>query len=282
MTLLKGKTALVSGATAGIGKETALGLARLGAKVVIVGRNAAKTKAVVDELQAASGNPWVEHLLADLSLMAEVRRLAAEVLDRYPALHVLVNNVGAINLRRELTSEGLERTFAMNHLGPFLLTHLLRPALGRGAPSRVVNVSSDAHKGMRLDLDDLQAQKGYSSFKIYGRSKLMNILFTRELSRRLAGTGVTANALHPGMVASDFMAKPGVMGAVGGAFMSAFGISVQEGARTSVFLASSPDVEGVTGKYFVKSQARAPSRQAQDDEVAARLWAASERLAGLA
>jgi NAD(P)-dependent dehydrogenase (short-subunit alcohol dehydrogenase family) len=278
---MQGKTVLVTGATAGIGKETAYGLAKLGARVVIVGRNEEKTKAVVEELKQRSGNADVHFLLADLSRMAEVRRLATEVLARYPTLHVLVNNAGAINLSRVVTSEGLELTFAMNHLGYFLLANLLLPALERGAPARIVNVASDAHRGGKLDFDDLQSEKGYSSFPAYARSKLMNILFSRELARRVKDRGITVNALHPGMVASNFMAKPGLFGTLGHAFMRVFGISVEKGARTSIYLASSPEVEGVTGKYFAKCRERSPSRAAQDDEAARRLWDVSERLAGL-
>ncbi|MDP1828828.1 MAG: SDR family oxidoreductase [Archangium sp.] len=278
MSELKGKTVLVTGATAGIGLETALGIAKLGAHLVIVGRNAQKTKRVCDELKATSGNQQLEFLLADLSLLSGVRTLAEEFLGRTSKLHVLINNVGAINLKREVTAEGLELTFAMNHLGPFLLTKLLLPALEKAAPSRIVNVSSDAHRSVGLDFDDLQSERSYSSFGAYARSKLMNILFTRELARRVASKRITANALHPGMVASDFINKPGAFGKVANAFVSVFGISPEKGARTSIFLAASPEVEGLTGRYFTKSKAVLPSRRAQDDEAAKRLWELSESL----
>lgn len=278
MSDLKGKTVLVTGATAGIGLETALGIAKLGAHLIIVGRTAEKTKRVCDELKAASGNQQVEFLLADLALLSGVRKLAEEFLSRTSTLHVLVNNVGAINLERQVTAEGLELTFALNHLGPFLLTKLLLPALEKAAPSRIVNVSSDAHRSVGLDFDDLQHDRSYSSFGAYSRSKLMNILFTRELARRVAGQRITANALHPGMVASDFINKPGVFGKVANAFVSVFGISPEKGARTSIFLAASPEVEGLTGRYFVKSKAVLPSRRAQDDHAAKRLWEISEAL----
>jgi NAD(P)-dependent dehydrogenase (short-subunit alcohol dehydrogenase family) len=278
MSDLKGKTVLVTGATAGIGRETALGVAKLGAHVVIVGRNPEKTKRVVDELKAASGNQQIDFLLADLSLLAEVRKLAEAFISRFGTLHVLINNVGAINLKREVTKEGHELTFAMNHLGLFLLSELLTPALQKGAPSRIINLSSDAHRAGGINFDDLQAERGYSSFRVYSNSKLMNLLFTRELSRRLADQKITVNAVHPGMVASDFMTKPGIMGKIANAFVQLFGISPEAGARTSVFLASSPEVEGVTGKYFVKSKARTPSKDAQSDEAARRLWEVSEKL----
>lgn len=280
MSDLKGRTVLVTGATAGIGKETALGLAKLGARVVIVGRNEAKTKAVVEELKSATGNEQLDFLLGDLSVMADVRKVAAEFERRFGILHVLVNNVGAVNLSRQTTVDGFELTFAMNHLSYFLLTKLLLPALERGAPSRIVSVSSDAHRTAKIDFDDLQATKGYSAFGAYGRSKLLNILFTRELARRLAGKKITANCLHPGMVASNFMAKPGVLGTLGSAFMGAFGISPQKGAQTSLYLASSAEVEGVTGRYFARSKEKTPSRAAQDDVAAARLWELSEKLVG--
>lgn len=169
----------------------------------------------------------------------------------------------------------------MNHLAPFLLTRLLLPALERGAPARIVNVASEGHRPVRLDFDDLQSEKDYFSFGAYGRSKLMNVLFTRELARRLAGKPITVNALHPGVVASNFMKKPGLFGTLGHAFMAAFCESLERGASTSVFLAASPEVEGVTGRYFARSKERTPSRHAQDDEAARRLWEVSERLTGL-
>ena len=225
MSELKGKTVLVTGATAGIGRETALGVAKLGAQVVIVGRNAEKTRRVCEELRAASGNQAIEFLLADLSLLKEVRKVAAELIARFGVLHVLINNVGAINLQRQVTAEGLELTFAMNHLGLFLLTELLLPALEKGAPSRIINLSSDAHRSARIDFDDLQAERRYSSFGVYSRSKLMNVLFTRELARRVAGRRIVANSVHPGMVASEFINKPGVLGQMANKFVSVFGVS---------------------------------------------------------
>lgn len=278
MSELSGKTALVTGATAGIGRETALGLAKLGAQVILVGRSELKARQVTEQLRTLSGNQRIEFLVADLCLMAEVRKLAAEFESRFGTLHALVNNVGAMQLRRQMTAEGLELTFALNHLSPFLLTKLLLPALERGAPSRIVNVSSGAHRGASLDFEDLEARKSYFAYRVYGRSKLMNILFTRELARRTMDKRITANALHPGMVASDFMKKPGGVGFLGNIYMSIFGISCEQGARTSIYLASSPEVAHVTGRYFFKCKERSPSPEAQDDEAARRLWEISEQL----
>ncbi len=278
MSHMKGKTVLVTGATAGIGKETALGIAKLGAHVVIVGRNEAKTKAVVEELKTASSNPLIDYVLADLSKLSEVRRLAAEFIARFGRLNVLVNNAGGLNIDREVTSDGYELTFAVNHLSYFLLTDLLLPALEKGAPSRIVSVASDAHRGASVDFDDLQSARGYISFRAYGRSKLMNILFTRELALRVASRRITANCLHPGVVASNFMSKPGFKGAVGNFVFSLIGTSPAKGALTSIYLATSPQVEGVSGKYFAKLRQLLPSKQAQDDATAKKLWEVSEKL----
>jgi len=278
---LKGRRVLVSGATSGIGKETARGLARLGAEVVVVGRSPDKTEAVVEELRQSTGNPRVASLLCDLSSIAEVRRLAAEVERRYGVLHVLVNNAGGMNPKREVTVDGFERTFAVNHLAYFVLANALLPALRKGAPARIVQVASEAHRGVgfrpaRLDFDDLQAERGYSAFDIYGRSKLANILHTRELARR-AGAGVTANCLHPGFVASGFLDKPGLWRAVK-PLAYLFALDNVAGARTSIYLASSPEVAEVTGEYFSNCRPRRPTRAAQDDEAARRLWEVSEAL----
>lgn len=278
MSDMNGKTVLVTGATAGIGKETALGIAKLGAHLVIIGRNEAKTRGVVDELKAASGNQKIDFLLADLSKMADVRKVAAEFIARFGTLNVLVNNAGAMNLTREVTADGFELTFGMNHLSYFLLTNLLVPALEKGAPSRIVSVASDAHLMASIDFDDLQAEKSYSSFGAYGRSKLMNILWTRELAKHLEGKKITANSLHPGFVASNFMNKPGFFGRLANAFQSLGGMTVQKGALTSIYLATSPEVEGVTGKYFAKRKEKLPSKAAQDDATAKRLWDVSEKL----
>jgi NAD(P)-dependent dehydrogenase (short-subunit alcohol dehydrogenase family) len=278
---LKGRIALVTGATGGIGRQSALELARLGAHVIIVGRDEKKCERVTREIQEASGNRQVDFLVADLSSMEEVRRLAQQVKQRYGRLNVLLNNAGGVNMKRFLTADGYERTFALNHLTYFLLTQLLLPELEKGAPARIVNVSSGAHKGPQIDFDDVMAERFYSAWLQYGRSKLANILFTREQARRLLGKPITVNCLHPGFVASDFLSKGGVWSLLK-PIAYLFAIDEVKGARTSVYVASSPEVEGVTGKYFFKCREATPSRQARDDEAAKKLWEVSERLTGLA
>ncbi len=272
------KVCLLTGATRGIGRAAADMLARTGLTLVLVGRDKARVEETVREVRAATGQGAVEGLVADLSLRSEVRRLASEVRARYPRLDILVNNAGAIFTRREETSEGTEKTLALNHLGYFLLTLELLDVLKTSAPSRVVNVASEAHRGTRFDLDDLESRKDYSGLRVYGQSKLMNILFTAELARRLAGTGVTVNSLHPGVVATGFgQNTPGLFKALvrlGAPFMT----TPQKGAETLVYLATSQEVEGVTGKYFTKSREARPSPRARDPEMARKLWEASERL----
>lgn len=277
---MAGRRVLISGGTAGLGKETALGLLKLGAEVIVVGRNPEKTRAVVEELKAKSVNPQVDFLLGDLSSLAEVRRVAGEFRRRFGRLNVLVNNVGATNFARELTVDGYERTFATNHLGYFLLTRELLPALEEGAPSRVVSVASSAHVIARdPGLADPMSTRGYSGWMQYGRSKLANILFARELARRVADKGITSNSLHPGFVASDFLDKPGFWRAIK-PLAYLFALSPAKGALTSIYLASSPEVEGVTGEYFFKCKVRTPTQAARDDALAAKLWALSEELTG--
>lgn len=282
MAHMTGKRVLVTGATAGIGKETARALAKQGAEVIITGRDEAKTQAVVAELKASTGNQQIDFLIGDLATLAGTRKVATDFLAKYPSLNVLVNNAGTIVMSRELTADGFERTFATNHLSYFLLTNLLIPALERGAPARVVSVASAAHQGAVLDFDDLQAEKGYAAFKVYGRSKLANILFTRELARRVKDKRITANCLHPGVVGSSFLAgKAGMWGAIG-RFANLFMISPEKGAQTSIYLATSNEVDGVSGDYFDKCRKASTSKAAQDDAVAAKLWAVSEKLVGLA
>ncbi len=272
-----GKRVLVTGGTNGIGRQAALELARLGAEVVIVGRDPQKTDRVVGELRSAAPGATITSMLADLSSMASVRKLAADFLARHERLDVLVNNAGGFNRKRELTVDGFERTLAINHLAYHLLATLLTPALARAGGARVVNVSSDAHRMGRLNFEDLQAERLYNEWMQYGRSKLCNIYFTRELARRLADQGITANSLHPGFVASDFLAKGGLW-----SFFKPvaylFAIDVERGARTTVYLASSPEVAGVTGKYFYKCKAVSPRKFAEDDAAAARLWDETEKL----
>ena len=250
-----GKICLVTGATAGIGEATASGLAALGATVVVAGRSMERCVAAVERIKQQTGNQNVDHLLADLSSLKQVRSLADEFKSSHSRLDVLVNNVGAINLARRETVDGVELTFSLNHLSYFLLTHLLLDLLKSSAPARVVNVSSSSHRKARINFDDLLGHRGYRGMRAYGQSKLGNVLFTYELARRLEGTGVTANALHPGVVATRFLANNGWIGPIFSFFFGLRGISPENGARTSVYLASSDEIEGITGGYYEKSQA---------------------------
>jgi retinol dehydrogenase 14 len=282
MPSLHGKTVLVTGATSGIGKATARALARMGARVLIVGRDPAKCAAVQDELKADTGGT-VERLAADLSSQASIRQLAEEVRSRTGGLHVLVNNAGGYFGSRRLTVDGLEYTFALNHLAYFLLTNLLLDMLVKSAPARVVSVSSGAQAMGRIDFNDLQGEKRYGPQRAYSQSKLANVLFTYELARRLAGTGVTANCLHPGVVRTGFgKADPSPFMRFMIDTASRFMLSPEDGAATSVHLASSPEVEGVSGTYFAKSKPVRSSRISYDAGTAERLWAISAELTGLA
>jgi NAD(P)-dependent dehydrogenase (short-subunit alcohol dehydrogenase family) len=275
---LAGKTMLVTGATAGIGVSTAIGLAERGATVVIAGRYRPKCEATVAQIKQQTGNPNVEYLLADLSALADVRRLAEEYRSHYNRLDVLVNNAGAIFLSRHVTAEGLEMTFALNHLSYFLLTTLLLDMLKASAPARIVNVASDAHRYGPVNFDDIQSARRYGGMMAYGQSKLANILFTYELAGRLAGSGVTANVLHPGVVATHFMGNNGVIGLLYRALSRPFLLSPTQGAQTSIYLAASPEVEGVTGKYFVKRKEARSASASYDGAAARRLWEVSEQL----
>jgi NAD(P)-dependent dehydrogenase (short-subunit alcohol dehydrogenase family) len=276
---MKGKTIVATGATSGIGEVAVLALAGLGARIVFIARDQARAQATMRKLEANA--PGLSHrmLLADLSNMAETRKVGAEIAESEPRIDVLINNAGALFSNRQVTPEGLELTFALNHMAYFVLTEALRERLIASAPARIVSTASAAHQGMSLDFSDLQSAKGYSGLRVYGRSKLANILFTRELARRLAGTGVTANCLHPGAVATRFGESSG--GWVGRVLpvLRLFFISPEQGADTIIYLASSPEVAGTTGAYFVKRKVTAPSAAAQDDAAAKRLWEASEALA---
>jgi NAD(P)-dependent dehydrogenase (short-subunit alcohol dehydrogenase family) len=276
---MKGKVILVTGATAGIGKVTALELARKGATVVLVGRDPAKAEATVAEIRQATGNDAVEALLCDVSSQAAVRKLAADYRAKHDRLDVLVNNAGAILGERKTTADGIEATFATNHLAYFLLTELLLDLLRASAPARVVSVASDAHRSTKLDLDDPQYERRpYASMSSYGASKLANILWSAELARRLEGSGVTANALHPGVIASNFgQSGPGWM-RFGVKLFAPLLSSPENGARTTLHLATSPEVEGITGKYWKDSKPAKPSAAAQDMAAAKRLWEISEAL----
>jgi NAD(P)-dependent dehydrogenase (short-subunit alcohol dehydrogenase family) len=284
---LEDRTCLVTGATSGIGLETAKGLAREGARVLIVGRDPARGEAARREIARQTGNDRVELVLADLASLREIRKLADEVRSRCEALHVLVNNAGVVQMRRELTVDGFESTFAVNHLAYFALTNLLLDLLRRSAPARVVSVSSDAHQFGQVDWDDLQSERRYrglplvSAMRVYGTSKLLNILFTRELARRLEGSGVTANCLHPGAVATRLGANNGAVGRVVTSLLRPFMLTPTDGAQTSIFLASSPDVTGVSGAYFARGREARCSRAGRDAAAARRLWEVSAELASL-
>jgi NAD(P)-dependent dehydrogenase (short-subunit alcohol dehydrogenase family) len=282
MRTMSGKTCLVTGATSGIGKETALRLAMLGATVIIVARDAARGAAAGEEIRRRVPLAQVETMTADLSSLAQVRRLAGEVQARCDRLDVLVNNAGVISMRRQLTADGLETTFATNHLGPFLLANLLRGLLERSAPARVVTVSSAAHQQVRtIPWDDLPRGAQAGQGQAYPLSKLLNILFTLELAKRLAGTGVTANCLHPGFVRTALGRDVGGVLGTAVRLVARFRPGPATGARTSVYLASSPEVAAVTGGYFVRCELAEPSALARDTQAAARLWTLSAELAGL-
>jgi NAD(P)-dependent dehydrogenase (short-subunit alcohol dehydrogenase family) len=280
---MKGKICLVTGATNGIGKAAAQALAHMGATVVIVGREAHKSAQVAEEIRAASGNQNVDWLLADLSSQQDIRRLADEFKRGYPHLHVLLNNAGGTFSTRQFSVDGIEMTFALNHLAYFLLTNLLLDTIKASAPARIINVSSDAHSGGKIDFDNLQGERSYSSFKPYGNSKLANILFTTELARSLEGTGVTVNALHPGLTSTGFgKNNPGLLMKIMGAVIPLIARSPEEGAETSIYLASSPEVQTITGKYFVDRKVTQPAPQAADRTVARRLWDVSAEMVQLA
>ncbi len=276
------KTILITGATNGIGLETARGLAKTGAHLILVARDAAKGERVVAELKKATQNEQIDLLIADLSRQNSVRALATQVLDRYPRLDVLVNNAGGVFNPRTITADGIETTWAVNHLAYFLLTYLLLDRLKAGAPTRIVSVSSAAHFGGRIRLDDPEFKNGgYNAMGAYSQSKLANILFTKELARRLVGSGVTANCLHPGMVATGFgRSTMGWMGSIVGLAMR-FGLSPEQGAATSIYLATSPAVADVSGEYFADRKVARVDAKANDAELARKLWALSARQCGI-
>ena len=279
---MQGKVVLVTGATAGIGLVTARELARLGATVVGVGRDADKSAAVAGQVRQASGNPRVEYLLADLSSREQVRRLAQDFGSRYDHLDVLVNNAGGVFNKRSESIDGIEMTFALNHLGYLLLTNLLLDLLLEGAPSRIVNVSSEAQRNGQIDFADLQGVQRYFGWRAYAQSKLANVLFTYELARRLEGSEVTANALHPGFVATSFGHNNKDLFGRGIRLAQRIAARTPEhGARTSLYLATSPEVEGVGGKYFVDEKPAPSSPVSYDESVARRLWEISAAMTGL-
>ncbi len=279
---MQGRICLITGGTNGIGKVTARELARMGATVVIVGRNAEKTARVVEEIQAASGSKNVDFLLADLSSQQEIRRLAGEFKHKHSQLHVLINNAGALFMRRQQSVDGIEMTFALNHLAYFLLTNLLLDTIKASAPARIINVASRAHRGGKIDFNDLQGDHSLFGYGAYGNSKLANLLFTIELARRLEGTGVTANALHPGFVSTGFARQDSnPLIKIYGLIVPLIARTPEKGAETSIYLASSPEVEGITGKYFFDCKIVQPAPQATDLAVARRLWEVSAEMVHL-
>jgi NAD(P)-dependent dehydrogenase (short-subunit alcohol dehydrogenase family) len=272
------KTVLITGASAGVGLQSAIGLAKLGAEVVMVGRDEGRTAQAAALVKSQTGNPAISYLLADLSSQKDVRKLAREFKDKYKKLDVLLNNAGAIFFSRRVSVDGYEMSLALNHLNYFLLTDLLLDMLKAGPSGRIVSVASRAHYRGHVDFDDLQIQRGYNAMRAYSMSKLMNVLFTYELARRLQGTNVTANCLHPGFVASNFATNNGWWVRLGMAFMSGR-ISVEEGAKCSIYLASSPDVQGMSGKYFnYDMKETRSSEESYDEAEAKRLWDISEQL----
>jgi len=278
---MQNKICLITGATHGIGQAAAEGLARLGATVVVAGRDQERCQSTVARITRETGNPQVDYLVADLSAQAQVRRLAGDFCARYPRLDVLVNDAGIINFRRQLSPDGIEMNFALNHLAYFLLTNLLLDTLKASAPARVVNVSSNSHRGQHLDFENLELIHGYWAGTAYGRSKLANLYFTYELARRLEGMGVTVNAMHPGFVRTNMAANNGPLVRLFLPLVHRNSLTPEEGARTIVYLASSPQVEGVTGKYFVREREVPSDPISHDEEAARKLWEISERMTGL-
>ncbi|MGD1071813.1 MAG: SDR family oxidoreductase [Bryobacteraceae bacterium] len=290
---MRDKVVVITGATSGIGQVAAESLAGMGARIVQIARDPGRGQEAMKRLGECA--PRVAHSIyyADLSRLSEMKRVASQIAGAEPRIDVLINNAGAMFGSRQLTEDGLERTFALNHVAYFVLTHGLRERLLASAPARVVNTASDAHEAAALDFNDLQSAQAYRGnlleslryggpgFKVYARSKLCNILFTRELARRLAGTGVTSNCLHPGFVATRFGDRSGGLIAFGIRIAKHFALSPQKGAETLVFLASSSEVATATGEYFFKCRPKKPSRDAQDDAMARRLWAETARLADL-
>jgi retinol dehydrogenase-14 len=276
-----GKTVLITGGTSGIGKATAVALAAMGAKVIIVGRNQERGEAAVEEIKAQSHNDSVELMLADLSVQAEVKGLAEEFQERYDRLDVLANNAGLVQSKRTETPDGIETTLAINHLAPFLLTNLLLERLEQSAPSRVITVSSEAQRWGTMDFEAMQSRRKYRGFPVYGMTKLANIMFTYELAERLGGTGVTANCLHPGSVGTNFgQNNRGAMALFFRTFKP-FMRSAEQGADTLIWLASSSEVDGISGKYFSDRKEIEAKKVAYDPAARRRLWEISEDLTGL-
>jgi NAD(P)-dependent dehydrogenase (short-subunit alcohol dehydrogenase family) len=279
---MEGKVCVITGGTSGIGLVAAGSLAQQGARLVLVAREKARGEAAIARIRERAPGAEISIHYGDLSRLQEMHRLGREIAAAEPKIDVLMNNAGAMFSRRSVTEDGLERTFAVNHMAYFVMTHWLRERLTAAAPSRIVSTASEAHRRERLDFDDLQSARSYRGLRVYGRSKLCNILFTRELARRLAGSGVTANSLHPGFVATRIADNNGGLFRVGvGIAKSFFALSPEKGAETMVYLATSPYVASVTGGYFDKSRPAVPTAAAQDDAAARRLWEESARIAQL-
>ena len=276
-----GKTCMITGATSGIGQATAMALAGQGAQLILVCRDRSRGERTVAEIAAQTGNRTIELMLADLASQQSIRALAAEFLATDRPLHVLINNAGVVNLSRKVTVDGLEEVFAVNHLGYFLLTNLLLDRLKASAPARIVNVASDAHKIGGMNFDDLQAERRYRTMKVYGQSKLANIMFTYELARRLEGSGVTVNCLHPGAVATGLGKNNGAWAQAIIKLLGTFFRTPENGAATSIHLAASPALAGVSGQYFSDCKPRRSSKLSYDEAAQRRLWEISERLTGL-
>lgn len=278
---MSGKVCMVTGATSGIGKETARELARMAATVVVVSRDPERCAAVVEEFRKETDNQKVDYLVADLSSQSEIHRLVSDFQHRYDRLDVLVNNAGGFFMRRQLSVDGIEMTLALNHLNYFLLTSLLLDMLRSSSPARIVNVSSNAHRGASIDFDNLQGEHGYSGWRAYAQSKLANVLHAYELARCLDAAKVTVNALHPGFVSTRLARNNGLLFRLVMPLVRIIARSPEEGARNSVYLASSPEVEGVTGKYFEDEQVVPADPAARDEATAQKLWQVSEEMTGL-
>jgi NAD(P)-dependent dehydrogenase (short-subunit alcohol dehydrogenase family) len=279
---MQGKVCMVTGATAGIGMSTAEALAGMGATMVVLGRNRERCESVVARFKRDTGNQEMSYLLADLSSQDQIRSLASEFLEKYSRLDVLVNNAGGIFLLRRKSEDGIEMTFALNHLNYFLLTNLLLDRIKASAPSRIIMVSSNSHRGKHLDFDNLEGKGLENPMTAYGRTKLCNVLFTYELARRLADTGVTVNALHPGFVSTDIAKNNGWLVRLFQPLVMRSALPMEVGAQTSIYLASSLEVEGVTGKYFARKKAIESDPASNDETAAKRLWQVSAEMTGLA
>ena len=278
---MEGKTVVITGATSGIGEVAATRLAEKGARIVFIARDRSRGEQTLAHLETVAPGRNHQAHYANLSRLAEMKRVAETIAGNEPRIDVLVNNAGAVFSTRQVTGEALEMTFATNHIAYFVVTNLLLERLKATAGARIVCTASDAHKRAKLNFSDLQSEKDYTGFGMYGRSKLMNILFTRELARRLAGTGVTANCLHPGFVATRFGDASGGVSSLAIKAAKKFALTPEEGAETIIYLASSPEVAGVTGKYFYKCKEAAPTAEAQNDADARRLWDISADLSGM-